>query len=135
AALTKMRQPDVLHLNDWHTGLVLGMLDARPPAVLTIHTIAYQGTTAPWWLDRLVAHREVFEWFGGTNPLAGAISLADRVIAVSPTYAHEIVTPELGVGLHHRLQALGDRLVGIRNGIDTGVWDPAHDPHLASPYS
>ena len=135
AALAKMRQPDVLHLNDWHTSFVLGLLEPRPPTVLTIHTIAYQGTTAPAWLDRLEAHREAFEWFGGTNPLAGAIALADRVIAVSPTYAREIVTPELGVGLHHRLRALGPRLLGIRNGIDTDTWDPARDANLVAPYS
>ena len=135
AAITEQRRPDVLHLNDWHTGLVLGMLAAPPPTVLTIHTIAYQGITDPSWLERLESHRAVFEWFGGTNPLAGAVALADRVIAVSPTYAREIVTPELGVGLHHRLQELGDRLVGIRNGIDADVWDPSRDPHLASHYS
>ena len=135
AAITEQRRPDVLHLNDWHTGLVLGMLSAPPPTVLTIHTIAYQGVAAPSWLDRLESNRAVFEWFGGINPLAGAIALADRVIAVSPTYAREIVTPELGVGLHHRLQELGDRLVGIRNGIDTNVWTPSRDPHLASHYS
>ncbi|MEO8693803.1 MAG: glycogen/starch synthase [Acidimicrobiales bacterium] len=134
AAITKMRAPDVLHLNDWHTGLVPGLLDSAPPTVLTIHTIAYQGITSPSWLDRL-GSRAVYEWFGGTNPLAGAIALADRVIAVSPTYAREIVTPELGVGLHHRLQELGDRLVGIRNGIDTDVWNPSRDPHLAARYS
>ena len=135
AALTSAHPPDVLHLNDWHTGLTLGMLAAPPPTVLTIHTIAYQGQAAPWWLERLSSHRELFEWFGGTNPLAGAVALADRVIAVSPTYAREILTPEGGVGLHYRLQDLGDRLIGIRNGIDTAVWDPAHDPHIASRYS
>ena len=135
AALTKIREPDVLHLNDWHTSLVLGMLDTPPPTVLTIHTIAYQGITSDAWLQRLDAHPDAFDWFGGTNPLAGAIALADRVIAVSPTYAREIVTPELGVGLHHRLAALGSRLVGIRNGIDTATWDPSHDPHLAARYA
>ena len=135
AAIAKMRQPDILHLNDWHTAFVLGLLEPRPPTVLTIHTIAYQGTTSPAWLDRLEAHREAFEWFGGTNPLAGAIALADRVIAVSPTYAREIVTPELGVGLHHRLRSLGNRLVGIRNGIDTDTWDPSRDTHIAARYS
>jgi starch synthase len=135
AALVRTRPPDILHLNDWHTGLVPGFLDTRPPTVLTIHTIAYQGTSSPDWLGRLVAHREAYEWFGGTNPLAGAIALADRVIAVSPTYAREIVTPELGVGLHHRLGALGDRLLGIRNGIDTDVWDPSRDGHLPAPYT
>jgi starch synthase len=135
AALVRSQPPDVLHVNDWHTGLVAGFLSDRPPTVLTIHTIAYQGTSSPQWLSRLVSHREAYEWFGGTNPLAGAIALADRVVAVSPTYALEIVTPELGVGLHHRLGALGDRLSGIRNGIDTDVWDPSRDPHIAAPYS
>ena len=135
AAIVRAHAPDVLHLNDWHTSLVPALLDERPPTVLTIHTIAYQGTTSSTWLDRLVAHREVYEWYGGTNPLAGAIALADRVIAVSPTYAREIVTPEFGVGLHFRLRALGERLIGIRNGIDTDVWDPAHDRHLAARYS
>jgi starch synthase len=135
AALVRLRPPDVLHLNDWHTAFVPGFLEARPPTVLTIHTIAYQGTSSADWLARLVSQREVYEWFGGTNPLAGAIALADRVIAVSPTYAREIVTPELGVGLHHRLRALGDRLLGIRNGIDTDVWDPARDHHLAARYT
>ena len=134
AAITKTHRPDIVHLNDWHTGLVAGMLDAPPPIVLTIHTIAYQGTTSDVWLDRLGARRDAFEWFGATNPLAGAIALADRVIAVSPTYAREIVTPELGVGLHLRLGALGPRLVGIRNGIDTAIWDPSRDPHLAARY-
>ena len=69
------------------------------------------------------------------NPLAGAITLADRVIAVSPTYADEIRRPAGGVGLDIRLRALGDRLVGIRNGIDTANWDPSRDPHIAEPYS
>ena len=135
AAIAKTHRPDILHLNDWHTGLIPGMLEAPLPTVLTIHTIAYQGISAPIWMDRLASHPRAFDWFGGTNPLAGAIALADRVIAVSPTYAREIVTPELGVGLHDRLLALGDRLVGIRNGIDTHVWDPARDPHLASRYT
>jgi starch synthase len=135
AAIVRARPPDVLHLNDWHTGLVPAFLADRPPTVLTIHTIAYQGISSPDWLDRLVTHREAYEWFGGTNPLAGAIALADRVVAVSPTYAREILTPEFGLGLQHRLRALGDRLTGIRNGIDTSVWDPSRDPHIAARYT
>ena len=139
AALARSRQPDIVHLNDWHTSLALGLgltTDAgrRLPTVLTIHTIGYQGHAAAHWLERVSA-RDAFEWYGGINPLAGAITLADRVIAVSPSYASEIVTPEFGVGLDERLAARGDHLVGIRNGIDTDVWDPAADGHIAVPYT
>ena len=127
-------RPDVLHLNDWHTAPTLGMLSSPPPSVLTIHTIAYQGFADASWLSTLTRERDAYAWYGGINPLAGAIRLADLVIAVSPTYAHEIVTPAAGVGLDTLLAARGDRLVGIRNGIDTTVWDPAADEHIAATY-
>ena len=84
------------------------------------------------WLEHLPIGTHHFSWYEGSNPLAGAIALADRVIAVSPNYAREIVTPEGGMGLHERLQAVGDRLVGIRNGIDTRTWNPASDPQIAA---
>ena len=135
AALVRQQRPDVLHLNDWHTAAVTGLLLERPPTVLTIHTLGYQGVAGRSWLARLPVEAHRFAWFDGTNPLAGAIELVDRVIAVSPTYAREIVTAEAGMGLHERLAALGGRLVGIRNGIDVAVWDPARDPHIATNYS
>jgi starch synthase len=122
--------PDLVHLNDWHTGAMLGMTARRPPTVFTIHTIGYQGVTGASWFAQLPVATESFEWYGGVNPLAGAIRLADLVIAVSPTYAREIVTPTGGMGLDRLLAARGDRLVGIRNGIDTSVWDPANDPYI-----
>ncbi len=135
AALAASTGPDVMHLNDWHTAAALGMTHAPVPTVLTIHTLGYQGVTHRGWLDHLGHDAHRFAWYDGTNPLAGAIELADRVIAVSPNYASEIVTPEAGMGLHDRLAALGERLVGIRNGIDTALWDPETDPHIAQNYS
>ncbi len=135
AALTTKTRPDVLHLNDWHTAAAVGMLPDRPPTVLTIHTLGYQGVTHRGWLDRLPVDAFRFAWYDATNPLAGAIELVDRVVAVSPNYAREIVTPEAGMGLHDRLAALGDRLVGIRNGIDTSVWNPATDTHIAQRFT
>lgn len=135
AALAASTNPDVVHLNDWHTAAAAGMLATRLPTVLTIHTLGYQGTTHGDWLQHLPVEADRFAWYGGTNPLAGAIELVDRVIAVSPNYAAEILTPEAGMGLHERLAALGDRLVGIRNGIDTSVWDPATDPHIPARYA
>lgn len=135
AALCRAEHPDVLHVNDWHTAAALGMLAEPVPSVLTIHTLGYQGVMERSWLDHLPVHPERFAWYDGANPLAGAIELADRVVAVSPNYAAEIVTPDAGVGLHDRLAALGDRLVGIRNGIDVATWNPAADPHLAAPFT
>ena len=132
AKLVKLSNPDILHLNDWHSAAALGMLPDPPPTVLTIHTLGYQGHAPRTWLEHLPIGTHHFSWYEGSNPLAGAIALADRVIAVSPNYAREIVTPEGGMGLHERLQAVGDRLVGIRNGIDTGTWNPASDPQIAA---
>jgi starch synthase len=130
AALAERRAPDLLHINDWHTAPVLGMLPAPPPTLLTIHTLAYQGRTGSEWLTALPYGAQAFAWGDGCNPLAGAIRLADGVATVSPTYAREVVQPPHGFGLDALLAALGDRLVGIRNGIDVATWSPEADPHL-----
>jgi starch synthase len=135
AALAESSQPDVLHCNDWHTALALGFVSPSLPAVLTLHNVAYQGWTSGGWIDRIRRSPELFEAHGGTNPVAGAISLADKVIAVSPNHADEIRTPEGGSGLHEELAALGPGLIGIRNGIDTTVWNPATDPYIAESFS
>ncbi len=135
AALVHDRQPDVAHLNDWHTGLVLGLLDVDCASVITVHTLGYQGWTSGGWLGRLARNREAYEWYGGTNPLAGGIASADRVITVSPQYAKEIRSPEGGMGLDVLLNAIGDRLVGVLNGIDTSEWNPATDPFIAETYA
>jgi starch synthase len=135
AALAEERGPDVVHLNDWHTSPVAGLLQIDLPTVLTVHTLGYQGWTSGGWLGRLVRHVDAYECYGGTNPLAGGIASADRVITVSPHYADEIRTPEGGMGLDRLLVSLGDRLVGILNGIDSSVWNPAHDTEIAATFS
>ncbi len=134
AALATHRNPDVLHCNDWHTAAAFGFVEESLPTVLTIHTLGYQGWTSGGWLDRIPNNAPVFESHGGTNPMAGGVQLADIVIAVSPTYAAEIRRPETGFGLHEQLSALGERLVGIRNGIDTALWNPVTDPYIADQY-
>ena len=132
AALARVVDPDVVHLNDWHTGASLGFgIDA--PSVFTIHNLAYQGRTEGSWLDVIPHRPEAYEWFGDCNPLSGAVALADRVVTVSPRYAAEILTPEFGEGLHEALAARG--VVGITNGLDTSVWDPAADTALPAPFS
>jgi starch synthase len=135
AALVREDPPDVLHLNDWHTGAVLAAFNEPPPTVLSLHNLAYQGVTDGGWLARLGPRAEHYEWWGGTNPLSGAIALADKVVAVSPNHAREILTPAGGFGLDGALRHRWADVSGILNGIDQRVWDPATDGHLAARYS
>jgi starch synthase len=134
AAWATITSPDVIHLNDWHTGATLGFLEDPPPSVLTIHNLAYQGATSGDWLERFLRHPDAYDLEGDTNPLAGAVTLADRVITVSPTFAAESLLQETGFGLHELLQAKGEAFSGILNGIDTGFWNPETDPHLDQHY-
>ncbi|MEM1332604.1 MAG: glycogen/starch synthase [Actinomycetota bacterium] len=134
AAWCEHTAPDVLHLNDWHTGPALAALTEPPPSVVSIHNLAYQGIADGSWLELIGPRASHHEWWGDTNPLSGALALADRIVAVSPNYAAEITTPSGGFGLDQALAARGDALVGILNGIDTDVWDPRSDPHLPAPF-
>lgn len=132
AARVEQSPPDVLHLNDWHTGAALAALTDQPPTVVSIHNLAYQGVAPGTWLRRIGPRAEHYEWWGSTNPFTGAIALADAIVAVSPTYAKEILTPELGCGIDGPLAHRGGALTGILNGIDTAVWDPSTDRHIVS---
>jgi len=134
---------DVVHCHDNHTGFVPVYLkdDGGPPTVFTIHNLAYQGIygAGEFWLTGLDPKRfhghSAFEYFGDLNLLKSGVSYADLVTTVSPSYAKEIVTPEHGHGLDGALRLLGDRLLGILNGIDEHVWDPETDPNLPVHYS
>lgn len=135
AALAVQLEPDVLHLNDWHTAAAIALVEEPPPTLLTIHTLGYQGVSDAGWLDRLARSPELFMWYGSTNPLLGAIRLADRVVTVSPHYASEILNEEHGMGLHEHLAEIGDHLVGIINGIDVEEWSPVIDPYIDNHFS
>lgn len=133
AAIVDRDEPDILHLNDWHTGMALAWTDL--PSVYTIHTLGYQGHADIGWLLAIDTERaSAFDRFGVLNPAAGAILLADRVIAVSPNYADEILDPARSSGLHTILEEKGDALVGIRNGIDTVLWNPLTDSLISQTY-
>ncbi len=127
ADLIRREQPDVVHLNDWHTAATLGFLAERPPTVLTIHTLGYQGVTDGSWLARIPVEPWRFAWYDVANMLVGAVRTADRIIAVSPNYAREIVQPEHGMAFDHELAERGSDLVGILNGIDDAQWSPKSD--------
>ena len=134
AARIHQSDPDVVHLNDWHTSVVPALASGLPPSVLTIHNLAYQGETNPAWLHALPLHSRAYRRHRKTNPLAGGIQLSDRVVMVSPTFAEEATRPGSGFGLDDLIRERTDHVLGILNGIDTHVWDPAADPHLEFGY-
>ncbi len=128
---------DVVHAHDWHAALLVPMIARRTASVFTIHNLAYQGKTsadvlAPVGLPKT---RLPVEQAGECNSMARAIARADIVSTVSPRYALEILTPEFGEGLDGLLQQRRADVRGIVNGIDTVVFDPARDPHIAARYS
>ncbi|WP_333672759.1 glycogen synthase GlgA [Elioraea tepidiphila] len=137
-------QPDVVHVNDWHAGLVPLLLhdgrESRPATLLTIHNLAFQGLFDADRLSRLGLSAASFspdgiEFHGRISFLKAGIRHADRLTTVSHTYAREILTPELGCGLDGLLRERAEHLVGIPNGVDYGTWDPSHDPTLSCRYS
>jgi starch synthase len=153
--------PDVLHANDWQTGLVPVYLKEMygprsrdslplPPerraigydricTLLTIHNIAYQGNF--WHLDmpltgldwRLFNSRQL-EFYGHLSFLKAGIVFADLLNTVSPSYAREIQTPYYGCGLQGVLSERRTDLFGIVNGVDYELWNPATDPYLPAHY-
>ncbi|WP_295854797.1 glycogen synthase GlgA [uncultured Xylophilus sp.] len=141
-------QPDILHCHDWTCGLApfylhLARRDGATTAasVMTIHNLAFQGLfplheagalgIPPAWQGV-----DGVEYWGQLSMLKAGLLFCDAITTVSPTYAREIRTEALGMGLHGVLQARADRLHGILNGVDTSIWNPATDallPHRFRP--
>ena len=139
-------QPDVIHCNDWQTGLVpiyLNSLFRNEPnfrktaSLFTIHNIGYQGlfwhldmhlTNLPWDLF----NPEGIEYYGKINFLKAGIIGADIINTVSTRYAKEIQTEEFGCGMEGILRKRDDRLYGVLNGVDYEEWNPATDKFLAA---
>ncbi len=139
---------DVVHCHDWPTALVptyLKQLTGETPAlaatksVLTIHNAAHQGVFPKDTLPTLGIAWDEFtvdkiEFYGGINLLKLGIVTADAVTTVSDTYARAIQTDECGEKLEGVLAARGTSLLGITNGVDYSVWNPATDPQIAARY-
>ena len=86
-------------------------------------------------LPETLFRMDALEYYGKVNYLKGGILFADYLTTVSPTYAHEIMTPEFGCGLDGVVRQRAERLVGILNGVDYAIWDPANDKLIAANYS
>lgn len=135
-------KPDIVHCNDWQTGLVPALLSLetyRPATVFTIHNMAYQGVfpSSTYTLLNLPGqlwHPDGLEYHGLLSFIKGGLGYADRITTVSPTYAQEIQTPEFGYGLEGLLAHRQHVLSGIINGIDTEVWNPGTDTRISQTY-
>ena len=139
------RPPDVIHIHDWHAAPAVllrdGLLRSEPSfagaaSVLTVHNLAYHGwTPAPQVPELGLGPGALAKGVDGLDLLKVGIGAVEIVNTVSPGFAREALTPDLGMGLDDALLAKGDRFLGILNGLDTDLWDPASDPALAAGYS
>ena len=141
-------RPDAVHLHDWQVALVPALILQQrregwgnpPPTCLTIHNLAYQGTfpAAKFALTNLPEeffNIEAAEFYGHLNCLKAGIAFADAITTVSPRYAREIMTEEFGCGLDGFLRRRQNKLFGILNGVDYGVWNTTNNKSLPHPYS
>jgi starch synthase len=142
--------PDCVHAHDWQgalTPLILKRGWAGRPAplkarcIFTIHNLAYQGVFPREAMTELslpsdLFHQDALEFYGNLNLMKAGLVFADKLTAVSPTYAREIVeSPETGAGLEGLLRPRQHDLVGIMNGVDYSRWSPENDPNLPQRYS
>ena len=142
-------QADVVHCHDWQAALVPLLLRETErrhgvtlalKTVFTIHNIAYQGLFPAKVFARTnlpddLYHIDGLEYYSQVNLMKGGILFADRVTTVSPRYATEIQTPEFGCGLEGVVQTRADDIVGLLNGVDSAVWNPATDTLLPARFS
>ena len=134
-------RPDIVHANDWHTAVSLYALKIQPEnpfwvgckTVLCVHNLCYMGAGSE---DVLTAYGlppvdapELPSW-GRHVPMPLGLWAADKIVAVSPSYAEEIQTEEYGCGLESFLLSSRKKITGIINGIDHSIWDPANDSFL-----
>jgi len=140
---------DIFHCHDWQSGLIPAYLKstyATDPAFLgiktlfTIHNLGYQGlfpltALAEAALDPALYRPDGLEFFSRVSYIKSGISFADAINTVSPTYAREIQTPELGFGLDGVLRSRAGVLSGILNGVDYREWSPEVDPLIPARFS
>ena len=136
-------RPDVLQCHDWPAALAPAYLHhgaaVRAATVMTVHNLAFQGNfepqvVTPLGLPQAAYSMEGAEFYGRLSFLKAGLYYADRITTVSERYAEEIQTPEYGCGFDGLLRHRRGRLSGITNGIDTALWDPANDTHIAERY-
>lgn len=136
-------KPEVVHCHDWPAALAAAYLrlerSRHAACLLTIHNLSFQGNFDRALMPALRLPEELFtmdgvEFHGRLSFLKAGIVYSDAINTVSPSYAREIQTAELGCGMDGLLRSRHEVLSGVLNGIDTAIWDPAADPHIAQRY-
>jgi len=142
--------PDLIHCNDWQTGLIPALLKGPyshnsilkdTPSVFTIHNIGYQGLFSPDEIKKTGLSKAEFfhinglEYWGKISLLKSGIVYSNAITTVSPRYARDILTPKCGMGMEGILSQRKAALSGILNGVDYCSWNPAKDPHIAANFS
>jgi len=143
-------KPDIVHLNDWQTGLIPLLIKDnyswdkmfnKTATVFTIHNIGYQGSFPKKTLYKAEINPRYFdspgqvEQGGKINFMKAGISFADAISTVSETYANELLLPEYGFGMDSVLKYRAEDFYGILNGIDYDLWNPETDKHIPFNYS
>jgi starch synthase len=140
--------PDIVHLNDWHTGFAAVELAERrrwddywrkSRTVFSIHNMAYQGgfDIGDLWKFGFGSDlaRNAFSFNGYASAMKAGLEVSDTLSTVSKRYALEIQTAENGYGLEWLTRMRSNRLIGITNGVDYEEWNPENDPNIAAGYS
>ena len=138
-------QPNIIHANDWHTAPAVYSLQQRLSdphyawikSIIEVHNLPFMGGGASPYLSAYGLHPcsnpHLPDW-ARHFPLPMALATADAIVAVSPAYARELLTPEFGCGLQDFLRTRADVLSGILNGLDRSLWNPRTDSALAANY-
>jgi starch synthase len=139
--------PDILHANDWHSALIIHQLKDRQildrnrnkiQTLLVIHNMPFMGNASEKIFQDFMIHPTtdptIPKW-AQNLPLPMGIAAADKIVAVSPTYAEELKTNYFAYGLENYFIKNSHKLSGIINGINTNLWDPSKDENLSQNYS
>ncbi len=138
--------PDIVHANDWHTAASLYAVRCKQDdpfwrgvkTVMSVHNLCYMGAGSEAAMSAYglpEVDDPSLPWWGQQIPMTTGLWAADKIVAVSPSYAEEIQTPEYGCGLEDYLKVNRERITGIVNGIDTKLFDPSTDKTLVEPFS
>jgi starch synthase len=139
-------RPDIVHANDWHTAVApyaIRRMQADPfwhgvKTIMSVHNLCYMGAGSEAALTAYglpPADDPALPWWGQQVPLPLGLWAADAIVAVSPSYAEEIQTPDYGCGLETYLYSRHASISGIVNGIDLALWNPSTDEALVEPFS
>ncbi len=131
-------KPEIVHGNDWQSGLAPAFMHfsgSKAKSLMTVHNLAFQGNFSPDWVARLGLPAYAYamhgvEFHGHFSFLKAGLYYCNTITTVSPSYALEIQTPEMGCGMDGLLRSRKNEVYGILNGIDLSEWNPEKDPYL-----